>query len=266
MAHKDEDDIGAQVSNRLEELFGEEDEEEEEETSQQQAGAPEPASGGSEPAESGEPSAPEEDSPLKDLKALVFGIDWEITDEGMRQFLEEVRNLQSHYSDDKVLATFLKMHESVGKYIGARKSRAHPEAFKFLSSVFKSFEKVVTNPGMPDTEKKRLLAEEIRSFKGFKHQLTSAAKQRRALARAEPETVYRQPSGSDRPEAAGQTAPSGQEDAGGKENEGAEVPGAQKPAAGIESREALDYIVSELRKTIREEFHTIRQIIKNLGA
>jgi hypothetical protein len=43
-----------------------------------------------------------------------------------------------------------------------------------------------------------------------------------------------------------------------------------RPAAGpplsLESREAIDYIVEQIKKEIKAEFHTLRQIIKNLGA
>ncbi|MFP4158266.1 MAG: hypothetical protein ACLFQ9_00815 [Desulfobacterales bacterium] len=275
MAHNDEDDIGAQVSSRLDELFGEEDEEDGGEPSGQAPDAapedqqdPEPAELVHDEAMDGadDESPHEQDSPLKKLKALVFGIDWEITDDGMKAFLREIRDLQAQYQHDKVLSTFLKLHETVGKYIKAKKGRAHPEAFNFVASVFQSFEEVLTNPGMQESRKKKLLSREIRNFKNFKEKLAAPGKTGQggpaelkgdgaAELRAEtPETVVepRQP-----------------EEVPAERAEADEKPAAAaygRTDAVLENQEALDYIVAELKKTIKAEFNTIRQILKNLGA
>lgn len=264
MTDKDEEDIGAQVSSRLEELFGEEDEDE---FTGQQAGAPredvqDRGSAGKMHDESQfddhDSESGDQDSPLKNLKALVFGIDWEITDEGMKDFLQEIRDLQERYQHDKVLSTFLKLHESVGKYIRAKKSGAHPEAFKFVASVFRSFEKVLTSPEMKDSRKKRLLSEEITNFKNFKEKLAAAqgrnspaepAAESQLSVDPQPDSGFEQH--QPQPEGAPEEATQGEE---------------KRTASVLENQEAVDYIVAELKKTIKAEFHTIRQIIKNLGA
>ncbi|MCF8036824.1 MAG: hypothetical protein K9K62_08125 [Desulfobacteraceae bacterium] len=188
MTHTDDDDIGAQVSSRLEELFGEDEPDEQEapqaeSTGRQEAEKPETAgkkeTGQQQQAQSRARQVDDfdtTDSPLNELKALVFGIDWEINEESMVAFLKEVRQLQQQYGKDKILSTFLKLHESVGKYIKAKKSRAHPDALKFVASVFTSFEKALLTPGMSQAQKKRLLAEEIRKFKDFKEQVASKKK------------------------------------------------------------------------------------------
>ncbi|MBS3809504.1 MAG: hypothetical protein KGY38_05055 [Desulfobacterales bacterium] len=240
MTRNDDDDIGAQVSSRLEEMFGEEDPEEE----PRSQGAGQKKDGGDE--ENGQTGHPEPDtdfdtesSPLRNLKALVFGIDWEITDQSMKEFLEEVRNLQEKHQDDKILSTFLKLHESVGKYIRAKKARAHPDSIKFVTSVFQSFEKVLMTPDMPKSRKKQLLSEEIKKFKDFKEQVASRKKTEEPEPAA-PEEPERKPY--------------------------AEAGTGEKAGPVLENQEALDYIVAELRETIKAEFRTLRQIIKNLGA
>ena len=86
------------------------------------------------------------DSPIRNLKALVFSIDWEITDETMVDFLAETNRLKQKYKDDQILSLFLKLHESIGKYIKAKKARAHPDSIKFVASVYKNFEKVLLIP------------------------------------------------------------------------------------------------------------------------
>lgn len=335
MTHKDDDDIGAQVSNRLEELFGEDDSDEEEAPQAESTGRQETRkaeavnkkeTGQQQRAQSRDQQAAEFDtthSPANELKALVFGIDWEINEESMVAFLKEVRQLQQQYGNDKILSTFLKLHESVGKYIKAKKSRAHPDALKFVTSVFTSFEKALMTPGMPQAQKKRLLAEEIRKFKDFKERVASKKKpgepaaaapaEQKPAAPAEEEpamaaeeepaaAVEEEPAvaAEEEPAAAAEEASVvvldeesaataeeepmmefgeesaataeeepmmdlGEEPAAAAEEEPTAAAG-EKPAAVLQNQEVIDYIVAELRKTIQEEFRTMHQIFKNLGA
>jgi hypothetical protein len=48
------------------------------------------------------------------------------------------------------------------------------------------------------------------------------------------------------------------------------TPRVVKPEIGAllsaESKEAIDYFVEQIRKELKAEFHTLRQIIKNMGA
>jgi len=321
LTHTDDDDIGTQVSNRLEELFGEDEPEEQEtlqaeSTGRQEAEKPE-AAGKKETGQQQQAQSPARqaadfdtaDSPLNELKALVFGIDWEINEESMVAFLKEVRQLQQQYEKDKIFSTFLKLHESVGKYIKAKKSRAHPDALKFVASVFTSLEKALLTPDMPRAQKKRLLAEEIRKFKAFKEQVASKKKsgapepaasvpaehkpaapeeeKPAALAAEEPAAAAGQEPAptaeAESPAAAEETpvvmldeeSPPATEQAPVMEFEeesaaaGGEEPVAaaeEKPVAVLQNQEVIDYIVSELRKTIQAEFRTLHQILKNLGA
>jgi hypothetical protein len=196
---EDDEGLGEELSSRLEEMFGEDE------------------SAGFE----------EQESPIRDLRALVAGIDWEISDESMGAFLKEVNRLQGQYDNDKTLSMFLKLQEAVGKYIKAKKAKAHPDATRFVAEIYKNFETVLMQPEMPDKEKKRRLSSDIKKFKEFKQQVLSRG-------------------------------------AGGQQR----LPGTAsgKSAAVWENQEALDYIVEELKKTIRSELQLIQQIIKNLGA
>lgn len=237
---EDDGDIGAEVSSRLDELFGDDDDSEApgfNAVPAKSAGAAKPA-----PQTHAKPNghaSDAEDSPVKNLKALVFGIDWEITDDSMMAFLKEVRGLQQKYSNDKVLSMFLKLHESIGKYIKAKKARAHPDALQFVTSVFTAFEKVLLSPGMPEAQKKKLLSSEVQTFKNFKQQVLSRDK---AVEANEPQ-ISASVAAPPRPAAPIET-----------------------PSASLDNQAALDYIVEELKKTIKAEFHTMRQILKNLGA
>ncbi|NOY70317.1 MAG: hypothetical protein GXP53_12680 [Deltaproteobacteria bacterium] len=236
MATMDEDGgIGAEVSDRLDELFGEDDGPESDAGFGASASSPQKTKVSSGDASSREKATGRasgvsgEDSPIKELKALVFGIDWEITDESMVSFLKEVKKLQKKYQGNKIHLLFLKLHESIGKYIRARKVNAHPDALKFVASVFTNFEKVLMTSGMSEIQKKRLLSGEVKKFKDFKERVIS------------------------REQAMG--APMAPAASTGK-------PTAARPALSGESQATIDYIVGEIKKTIREEFQTLRQLLK----
>ncbi len=241
MATKDDDgSLGAEVSSRLDELFGDEETEETPVSIVSSA----TVSVADEPKSKAKPSAADadsdldEDSPIRNLKALVFSIDWEITDETMVDFLDETKRLSQKYKGDKILSMFLKLHESIGKYIKAKKARAHPDSIKFVASVYKNFEKVLISPGMKENQKKQLLSAEVKKFKDFKQRVLlrdgsgAPAEVVQSTAVAETRTV--------------------------------------KPVSGaglsLETKEAIDYILEQVKKEIKAEFHTLRQIIKNIGA
>ena len=75
---EDDEGLGKEVSSRLEEMFGEDE----------------------------DAGFDEQNSPVRELRALVAGIDWEISDESMGAFLKEIRRLQGTYQDDKTLSMF----------------------------------------------------------------------------------------------------------------------------------------------------------------
>jgi len=242
---KDDDgSLGAEVSSRLDELFGDDDSEVIPVSIESSDAVSVADESKSMPKKTTKPSVDSdvdslgEDSPIRNLKALVFSIDWEITDETMVDFLTETKRLQKKYKDDKVLSLFLKLHESIGKYIKAKKARAHPDSIKFVASVYKSFEKVLLSPGMKGNQKKQLLNTEVKKFKDFKQ---------RVLIR----------------DSAGAPAATAESAAGVDVRVVQPVSGA---GLSPESKEAIDYMVEQIKKEIKAEFHTLRQIIKNLGA
>jgi oligoribonuclease NrnB/cAMP/cGMP phosphodiesterase (DHH superfamily) len=242
---KDDDgSLGAEVSSRLDELFGDEETEETPVSAVSSATvsvadkSKNTAKAAARPSSEDAASDIDEDSPIRNLKALVFSIDWEITDETMVDFLNETKRLSRKYKEDKILSMFLKLHESIGKYIKAKKARAHPDSIKFVASVYKNFEKVLISPGMKENQKKQLLTEEVKKFKDFKQ---------RVLLR----------------DSTGESAEAVKSAAGADARVVKPVSGA---GMSLETKEALDYILEQVKKEIKAEFHTLRQIIKNIGA
>jgi HAMP domain-containing protein len=135
-----------------------------------------------------------EDTPLKELKSIVLSIDWEITDEIMTNFLDQVDGLKEAYKDDKVVLMFLQLLGSVGKYIKAKKESAHPDVVKLLNTAYAGLEKVLLTEDITETERKKLLIAEVNEFKKLRERLTGKASAERKVAtspqaekKAEPE-------------------------------------------------------------------------------
>ncbi len=164
------DSFAEEVEDRLENLFGEDEPEEELSTD------PEPAETA--------------DSPLRDLKAIVLSIDWEITDEVMIRFVEQIADLQDVFKDDKVVLIFLQLLGSIGEYIRVNLGKSHPDAFRILSSLYNNLDTVVHTEGMADTERRKILSTELAKYKKLKDRLVPVAGPAETEKEAEePETV-----------------------------------------------------------------------------
>ena len=112
-----------------------------------------------------------EGTPLRELKSIVLSLDWEITDQTMSRFVKEIDRLKDTYRDDKILVSFLGLLDSVGKYIKTHKTRAHPNASKLLNSAYMSLEKVIVSKDITGPERKKILVNQLRSFKRLKEQI-----------------------------------------------------------------------------------------------
>lgn len=109
--------------------------------------------------------------PLRFLKATVLSIDWEITDEIMGRFIDQVERLKESHQDDKTILPLLQMLGSTGQHIRIFKENSHPTALKVLKSLYLTLEKVMAEDTPGEVEKSRLLFREIRKFKALKAQI-----------------------------------------------------------------------------------------------
>jgi len=189
--------ITEEVDKRLEALFGEED------------GTVKPVDGG-------------EEFSLDGLKAAVLSIEWEITDEVMGRFIEEVVRLKGRYEEDKDLQFLFQLLTSVGNYIKAHKGKAHPDAVKVLNSVYGALERVVLDTDMAEGEKKGVLLEQLRKYKELKGRI-----------------AHRK--------------------GGGDKEKGAVALVGMK---GMSPHEAFGYALEEIKQVIRAEFQALRAELK----
>ncbi len=129
-----------------------------------------------------------EDSPLSRLKSLVLSIDWEITDEVLLLFNQELVSLRDVWAGEKINLVYVQALEKISKYIYARKADAHPSAIKMLLTFYHNLEKIVSSEMMTDEEKTAILREDVKAFEQLKKHIKSDLQQQGTPAAAELET------------------------------------------------------------------------------
>ncbi len=129
----------------------------------------------------------DEDSPLSRLKTIILSIDWEITDDILRQFNEELQELKDIWANEKINLIYVQALEKISRYIYKEKSSAHPNAIKLLLAFYTNLEKIVSDDTLPDKETKQILLGDIERFEKLKKQISPSA-QASAEVQAAPET------------------------------------------------------------------------------
>jgi hypothetical protein len=127
--------------------------------------------------------------PLRELKSVILSIEWEISDEVMHRFLEEVARLKNSYNNDRIMSPFFKMLDSLGRYIKKYKAKANPGAVKVLNSVYAALERtLLSDDDLKATEKETILLEEVQRFKDLKRKIQAGRESGEERGRAEKTT------------------------------------------------------------------------------
>lgn len=161
---KDVDTLSSELESRLDDLFGE-----------NNGALPE--------AEDNDVAA---HYPLAELKNLILSIDWEITDDVLQKFIQQIKDLKLTYKHDKIVLTFLQILNSLGDYIKTNRAKSHPKTFKILNSVFASLDKVVLARDMTTTVKKKILQAEMLRYKELRAQIAQVKTAAKPKAKIKP--------------------------------------------------------------------------------
>jgi pilus assembly protein FimV len=117
----------------------------------------------------------DEESPITRLKTIILSIDWEISDDILRQFNIELLDLKDIWANDKINLVYVQALEKISKYIYQEKANANPNAIKLLLNFYSNLEKIVSTESMPEEEKKRLLMEDVEKFEKLKKQISRSS-------------------------------------------------------------------------------------------
>lgn len=127
----------------------------------------------------------EESSPLTRLKSIILSLDWEINDEILQELDDELVNLQSVWTDDKVAEVYLQGLKKIGNYIRTKGAYAHPNSIKLLLTFFYNFEKIISSEKITGEEITRLLKGDVRKFKILQYQINQSETETAPLSSAQ---------------------------------------------------------------------------------
>ena len=96
------------------------------------------------------PSAGEGDD-AKQLKAAILSLDWEVTDESLKQFNSTLALFFQKYSTDRPALVLVQGLQALGDYISEERAEAHPEAFILLHSFNEALEQMAEQSLDQDT-------------------------------------------------------------------------------------------------------------------
>lgn len=91
------------------------------------------AAGGAAPAKVPAIPATETDH-IKLLKAAILSLDWEVTDESLKQYNVQLSRFREKIADNRFALVLVQGLQALGDYIGEERAEAHPEAFTLLHS------------------------------------------------------------------------------------------------------------------------------------
>lgn len=123
-----------------------------------------------------------DESPIARLKSLVLSIDWEITDDILRQFNEELVDLKDVWANEKIYLVYVQALEKISKYIYQEKADSNPNAIKLLLTFFYNLEKMISSEFMTEEEKRKIVLEDVKKFEMLKKQISRAQNEARAAS------------------------------------------------------------------------------------
>ena len=206
--------------------------------------------------------------PLAELKNLILSIDWEITDEVLGKFLQQIKDLKLTYKHDKIVLTFLQILNSLGDYIKTNRAKSHPKTFKILNSVFSSLDKVVLSREMPEMAKKKILRAEMIRYKELRAQISQSKSAAQPTPKAKPARAEKPEVGvetQDQPVTL--TEPSVQPSEAAEISEAPVIAPEQEPDVVTlrePSIETLAEAVADIKKYIHDEISALKREIKAL--
>lgn len=96
------------------------------------------------------PPAAEGDD-AKQLKAAILSLDWEVTDESLRQFNTSLSLFYQKYNADRPALVLVQGLQALGDYISEKRGDAHPESFILLHSFNEALEQIADQSLDQDT-------------------------------------------------------------------------------------------------------------------
>ena len=118
---------------------------------------------------------------MDELRSVFLAIDWEITDTTLNSFEQVVTSFLFKIKPNSIFHSYLKMMQSIGRYIRTKKANIHTDSIPLLRTIFSNFERIVQSPDMDQHTKRQIIGTDIKRFETFKRKISDNSSQTASL-------------------------------------------------------------------------------------
>ena len=136
----------------------------------------------SDPGKSAVPSGQSEvltkQNACRQVQATILSLDWEVTDENLRQFNEKIEALRPQIADNKLALILIQGLQALGDYISDERADAHPDSFILLHSFNDALEAIMKtgDQRLEQTQVQDILIDQINRMNSLKMFIASPSK------------------------------------------------------------------------------------------
>lgn len=109
--------------------------------------------------------------PLYTLKNILLSIEWEVTDDILSKYLNEIIQLQRLFQNNRYLKRLLQIQYFYGRFIKTYPDRIPLRTYKILYTLYDCMKNLLANKKLSDFEKKKIVEQEIHRYKNFRKYL-----------------------------------------------------------------------------------------------
>lgn len=107
---------------------------------------------------------------VKLLKAAILSLDWEVTNESLKQYNVQLSHFREKVADNRFALVLVQGLQALGDYIGEERAEAHPEAFTLLHSFDEALELIaqLQNSSTDQNKVQEILVDQINRLNNLK--------------------------------------------------------------------------------------------------
>jgi hypothetical protein len=107
---------------------------------------------------------------LVGLRNIIMTLEWEVTDDHLKDLMQELSKLQRTYIKDHLLQKLLGLLFYLARYIRVYQSDTHPYIFKMLVRTYNGLAKIASGK-YPNHQKTKIVNDEIKRYLSLKSYL-----------------------------------------------------------------------------------------------
>ena len=110
-------------------------------------------------------------NPLYNLKKILLSMEWEVTDDILSKYLNEILQLQRLLQDNNFLRCLVRLQYNYGRFIKTYPDKIPLKTYKILYTLYNCMKNILANKKLSDFEKKKIVKQEVQRYKNFRKYL-----------------------------------------------------------------------------------------------